>query len=228
MLRAFSLAFGQLFDRRVLGVLGTCALLSLAVFVGLWWLIDWLLTDVWVTTGWAHTTLDWFGAFAAVLLAWFLFPVVTSAFVGLFLERVATLVERRHYPYLTPAPGLPFHQALAASLQFLALVVAANVLLLSLLLLWFLPFAYPVGFFVVNGLLLGREYFDLVALRRLDRARTRTLRAAHAGELLLTGAGLAFLLTVPLLNLVTPVFATAMMVHRFERWRGDQLAAGGG
>lgn len=226
MLTAFSLALGQLFDRRILGVLGACTGLSLAVFVALWWLIDWLLTDLLVDWTFLHTLLDWGGAFVVtIVLAWLLFPLVVSAFVGLFLERVARIVEARHYPYLSPAPGLPFVQGLASSLAFLAVMVAANLLLL---LLWFVPIAYPIGFFVVNGLLVGREYFELVALRRLDRERARSLRREHQGELVATGAALTFLLTLPFVNLITPVLATAVMVHRFERWRGDQLAAGGG
>lgn len=225
MVHAFVRAFGQLFDRRILGMLGLCALLSLFSFVALWWVLHWLLTSVLVDTGPVQTVLDWLGTLAAVVAAWFLFPVVTSAFVGLFLDRVARIVEARHYPLLPPAAGLPWHQALLASLQFLALMLLANA---ALLLLWFFPIAYPVGFFVVNGLLLGREYYDLVAQRRLDLPASRALRRRHESELLLTGAGITFLLTVPFVNLIAPVFATAAMVHRFESWRRAADQAGGG
>jgi uncharacterized protein involved in cysteine biosynthesis len=211
--------------RRILGVLCLCTLLSLLAFVGLWWLLDWLLTSVLVDTGPVQTLLDWLGALAALVAAWLLFPVVTSAFVGLFLDRVARIVEARHYPLLPPAAGLPWHQALLASLQFLALMLVANA---ALLLLWFFPIAYPIGFFVVNGLLLGREYYDLVAQRRLDLTAARALRRRHEPELLLTGAGITFLLTVPFANLITPVLATAAMVHRFESWRRTATQAGGG
>jgi uncharacterized protein involved in cysteine biosynthesis len=197
MVHAFVRALGQMFDRRILGVLCLCTLLSLLAFVGLWWLLDWLLTSVLVDTG----------------------------FVGLFLDRVARIVEARHYPLLPPAAGLPWHQALLASLQFLALMLVANA---ALLLLWFFPIAYPIGFFVVNGLLLGREYYDLVAQRRLDLTAARALRRRHEPELLLTGAGITFLLTVPFANLITPVLATAAMVHRFESWRRTATQAGGG
>jgi len=227
MVHAFVRAFGVLFDRRILGVLGLCTLLSLTSFVALWWILDWLLTTVLVDTGPVQTALDWLGALAALVAAWFLFPVFVSAFVGLFLDRVARIVESRHYPDLPPAAGLPWHQALLAALQFLGLVLAANALLL---LLWFFPIAYPIGFFVVNGLLLGREYFELVAQRRLDLPAARSLRRRHGSELLLTGAGITFLLTLPFVNLITPVFATATMVHRFEHWRRREAAhaAGGG
>lgn len=225
MLRAFSLAFAQLFDRAILGVLGICAVLSLIVFAALWWAVDWLLTDVLVDSGWLRTALDWLGVLASLVLAWLLFPLVASTFVGLFLDRVARIVERRHHPHLPPAPGLPWYQSLFASLRFLLLLVVANVLLLVL---WFFPVAWPIAFVVVNGFLVGREYFDLVALRRLDVGAARALRRRHEGELLLTGAGLTLLMAVPFVNLIAPVFATAAMVHRFEQWRGGQGATGGG
>lgn len=225
MLRALSLAVGQLFDRRILGVLGWCALLSLLSLVALWWLLAWLLAFVPVDSEPWRTVLDWSGTAAGLVAAWFLFPVATSAFVGLFLDRVARIVEATHYPELPRAVGLPWHQALLGALQFFGLMLAANVLLL---LLWFFPPAYAVGFFVVNGLLLGREYYDLVAQRRLDLVAARTLRRRHASELLLTGAGITFLLTVPFVNLVAPVFATAAMVHRFEYWRRREPAQAGG
>ncbi|MBL8728194.1 MAG: EI24 domain-containing protein [Planctomycetes bacterium] len=225
MVHAFVRALGILFDRRILGVLGACAMLSALTFVALWWVLHWLLTSVLVDTGPVQRVLDWLGVLAALIAAWFLFPVVTSAFVGLFLDRVARIVEARHYPLLPPATGLPWHQALLAALQFFGLMLLANA---ALLLLWFFPLAYPVGFFVVNGLLLGREYYDLVSQRRLDLPAARALRRRHEPELILTGAGITFLLTVPFVNLIAPVFATAAMVHRFESWRRPAAQAGGG
>jgi uncharacterized protein involved in cysteine biosynthesis len=53
------------------------------------------------------------------------------------------------------------------------------------------------------------------------------MRRRHEPELLLTGVGIAFLLTLPFVNLVTPVLATAAMVHRFQHWRGAAQAGGG-
>ena len=217
MINALLRAIGQLFDARILGLIGACAVLSIACFVGLLFAVDWLL-ELWVPAeGWVRTTVDALGWIATLLLAWFLFPLVMTAFVGLFLENVARAVEARHYPGLPKAPGLPFLTGLGASLRFLAIVVAANLLLLLLLLV--LPPVYPVAYVVVNGWLLGREYFELVALRRFDPARARSLRLAHQNEIVLTGALFTLLLPLPLVNLVIPIVATATMVHRFEDWR---------
>lgn len=228
MIHAFVRALGQLFDGRILGLIGGCVLLSLGCFVGAWFLIDWSITSLLADSGVTKTLVGWLGGLATIVAAWFFFPIVASAFVGLFLESVARTVEARHYPGVGPAPGLPFLTAVGSSLRFLILVIGANALLL--LLLVFAAPSYPIGYFAVNGFLLGREYFELVALRRLRPDAARSLRVQHQGELLLTGVAFTFLLTLPFVNLVIPILATAVMVHRFEDWRRsdpvDQPAGG--
>ncbi|HEX5054336.1 MAG TPA: EI24 domain-containing protein [Planctomycetota bacterium] len=222
MATALFRALGQLFDPRMLGLLGACALLSLGCFAAAWFGLDWLLVSS-LADRVASGPLHLLGGLATVALAWFLFPLVTSAFVALFLEHVATLVEERHYPELPSAPGLSWAQAIGCSLRFFGLMLAVNVALMFLLFA-----AYPIAYFVVNGWLLGREYFELVALRRLSPAASRSLRTRHSFELLLTGIALTFLLTLPFVNLVIPILATALMVHRFEQWRREPAHAGGG
>jgi len=224
MLTAFSRALGQLTDPRILRILGACVLLSIACFVASWTGIAWLLTSTRLAE-WdlLETMLDVLGGLATLVLTWFLFPVVTCAFVALFLDRIAAAVEAKYYPDLPRSPGIPWWQGLLCSLRFLGLVLVLNALLLLLMmLLLFVPPAYPFvpfGYYAVNGFLLGREYFDLIALRRLDPGAARVLRSRHAGELFATGAVGAILLTVPFVNFVAPVLVTAAMVHRFEAWR---------
>ena len=223
MFTAFLRALGQLTDPPILRVLGASVLLSLLCFVAAWSGVAWLLASLEVThLAWLDTALAWLGGFATLVLTWFLFPLLASAFVGLFLDQVAVAVERRHYPHWGQAPGLGFGPALWCSVRFLGLAVLLNLLLLPL---WLVPPAYPIGFYLVNGLLLGREYFDLVALRRIGPAATRTVRARHGLELLTMGAIGAFLMTIPLANFVAPVLLTAAMVHRFAAWHPQ---AGGG
>jgi len=221
MLNAFSRALGQLTDPRILRILGVVVLLSIASFLASWFGIGWLLTSTrLVDIAWLDTAIDVLGGLATLLLTWLLFPLVASAFVALFLDRIAVAVEARYYPDLPPSPGIPWWQGLLCSLRFLGLVLVMNVLLLPLLLLlWIVPPAYPVGYYAVNGFLLGREYFDLVALRRLQPGPARALRQRHSGELLATGVVGAILATVPLVNFIAPVIVTAAMVHRFEAWR---------
>jgi uncharacterized protein involved in cysteine biosynthesis len=68
-------------------------------------------------------------------------------------------------------------------------------------------------FYVVNGWLLGREYFEQIAFRRMSLEQARALRRPYGLRLTVAGTAIAFLATVPIVNLITPLLATAYMVH---------------
>jgi len=213
----FAKSFGQLGDPRSQRLIWLSLVVALAVFAALWASVAYLLANTAVfTTGWLETALDLFGGLAAVLLAWLLFPAVVGIVIGLLLEQVCVAVERRHYPALAPAPGLGVLASLLSALKFLIILLLLNIVLLVFLVI---PPLFPFVFYGVNGYLLGREYFELVALRRLKPAAAKSLRKKHRWSLFLAGATITFLLTVPVANLVAPVVATAAMVHLFEEWR---------
>jgi CysZ protein len=215
---ALSLGLRQLADpsarrlvlRSVLVATGTFALLFVAVTVVLGRLD---------ATGlvWVDTVLTIVGSAAALVLAWLLFPVVMAAALGWFAEDVAQAVERRYYPDLPPAVGMGVGESVWATTRFTAIALLLNLLALPLYLL--LPGPNLVLYLALNGYLLGREYFELVAGRRLPWAKVAGLRRRARAQVWLAGAIIAFLLTVPVLNLVAPVVAIAFMVHLFEGLR---------
>src|SRR3546814_2292255 len=89
------------------------------------------------------------------------------------------------------------------------LTVGLNLLALPLyLLLLFLPPLNIVLFYMLNGYLISREYYELVALRRMTPDASRRLRRAHRGRLMTAGFVLVFVMTIPIVNLVTPLLAT--------------------
>ena len=81
------------------------------------------------------------------------------------------------------------------------------------------PPLYLLVFYSVNGYLLGREYFELVAYRRLEERAADDLRRSYRGRVMLAGVVMAFMLTIPVFNLVAPIAATAFAVHLFEAMR---------
>ncbi len=219
MLSAYIKALDQFSDPAIRHVLWMAIAIAVAVFAVLWGVIDYLLANsALFETGWLEWATDVLGYVATLALTWFLFPGVVSAAVGVLLEAVAAAVEARHYPHLTPARGQPLGQSVLTAVRFLAVLIVVNVLMLPLLLI--AP-VFLFVFYAANGYLLGREYFELVALRRVGREEARTLRKANRGRLFAFGAVTAFLLTVPVVNLLTPVAACAAMVHLFEAWRGN-------
>ena len=50
----------------------------------------------------------------------------------------------------------------------------------------------------------------------MDPADVRALRHENRWRIWATGAGVAFLFTVPIVNLATPVIAASAMVHVFK------------
>lgn len=88
-----------------------------------------------------------------------------------------------------------------------------------------LPPLAPLIFLALNGFLLGREYFQLIAARRLGRAGARALRRRHAATIWLAGALMALPLLVPVVNLLVPVIGAATFTHLYHRLpKGDPSA----
>ena len=216
MLGAFVKGIDQLSDHATRKYLWLSILSALITFVLLWSVVGWLLRETSISNiGWLEGAIDLLGGIATLALTWFLFPATVSAVIGLFLDQVADCVEKRHYPNLPTAAGLPLGESIVMSMKFLGILVSLNILMLPFL---FLGPLFPFVFYLVNGYLLGREYFELVASRRLPPAEVTKLRKARQGSVMAVGVVIAFALTVPVVNLLMPVVATSAMVHLFERW----------
>lgn len=231
ILSDFTKALAQIGDPRfrrvlVLGIGLTVGLLITA-YVGTVWLVGWVTPD--------EISLPFIGPIAhlkeiasgasllAVMgLSVFLMMPVASVFTGLFLDDVADAVEDRYYPALAGAPRAPFLSMVADSLRFLGVIVVANLAAL-ILYVFFPPFA-PLIFWGLNGFLLGREYFQMVAMRRMSEADAKRLRRRHAGQIWLAGALMAVPLTVPLLSLLIPILGAATFTHLYHRLTGAASA----
>jgi len=216
-LGAFFKAIGQLGDPALRRVVWTGLGISLGVFAGLWAAVGYGLANTALfESGWLEALADVAGGLTALVLTWLLFPGVVSVVIAVLLDAVVRAVEARHYPHLPEAPGAGVAATVFTAAKFLGALVVLNMAALLFLLV---PPVFPFVFYAVNGYLLGREYFELVALRRAGNAETRALRKAHRGQLFLAGLVIALFLTVPVVNLLAPVTATAVMVHLFELWR---------
>lgn len=224
ILTDFGRALAQLGDprfRRVLwlGIALTVALL-VAVYAGFLWLLTTfdpgsLILPVVGEVTWIGDLLGWASLFLMIFFSMFLMIPVASAITSLFLDDVAQAVEDRHYPSLPVPPRVPFGDALKDTVNFLGLLIGANVLVFALYV--FFPPAAPVIFFALNGFLLGREYFMLAAMRREGREGAKLMRARHRGTIWIAGCLMALPLTIPLVNLFVPVLGAATFTHIYHR-----------
>ncbi len=221
---AFFRALGQLGDRRFRRVVFLGALLALAllvaVYAGFLQLVWWLAPDsidlpVIGPVAGVETLLGWASLLFMVVLSVILMVPVASAFTGLFLEDVVDAVEDRHYPGLPPAAVQGWTEAILQSVNFLGLVIAVNAA--ALLVYPFVGPAIPLVFWAVNGFLLGREYFTMVAQRRLPSEAVAEMRRRNRGKLWLAGTLMAAPLSIPIVNLAVPVLGVATFTHIFHR-----------
>ena len=70
---------------------------------------------------------------------------------------------------------------------------------------------------VCDAYLLGREYFQMIAMRHLPAADARALRKANAARVFAAGLIPAGLALIPFVNLFVPLFATSYFVHIFKK-----------
>jgi len=168
---------------------------------------------------WVGDLLGWGSILLMLLLSVFLMVPVASAITSMFLDEVATAVETRHYPHVPIPARLDVWVGLRDTLSFLAVLIAANIL--AFLLYALVPPLAPITFFAMNGYLLGREYFQIVAMRHLGREGAREMRRANRGIIWLAGILMAVPLVFPILNLIIPILGAATFTHLFHRLQGS-------
>lgn len=164
---------------------------------------------------WVGDVLSWGGLVVMLIASVFLMIPVASAITSFFLDDVAAAVEARHHPGLPDIRPMGFFDGLRETVSFLGLLLAVNAA--ALLASFFFPPFAPFILYGANGFLLGREYFSLVARRRLDDAGACALRRRHGVEIWVAGVLMAIPLTVPLMNLLVPVLGAATFTHLFHR-----------
>jgi CysZ protein len=229
------LAAAQLFTPPFRAVLWKTLGLTLLALLGLWFglkeLFDWLALP-WIDAalpgfpGWAGWLSFLAALFAGIGMAVglaFLIAPVSALIAGLFLDDVAETVERQSYPADPPGRAVPPLRAMVLALKFLGIVLAGNLVALLLLLV---PGVNIAAFFLVNGYLLGREYFQFAAMRFRSEAEAKAVRARHRVTVFLAGLAIAALLAVPLLNLLTPLFAAALMVQLHKKISAREAGQG--
>ena len=232
MLGYLSKALSQLGDpalRRVLLIGGAgSAVVFILLNVLVWWIfsstVDLSSLSLW---GWLEDILDWTAGFVVglslLIVSAVFFPGVSTIIVGFFLEDVVVAVEARYYPNEPPARPQPVAEVVASTTRFALMVIGLNLLCLPFyLILVFIPPLNLVLYYVLNGYLISREFFELVALRRMEPAAALNMRRESRGKIMVAGILLTFLLTIPIVNFLTPVIATAFMVHVFHSLPGRQ------
>ncbi len=226
--RALAQMFSRPFRAVLLKAIGLALVLIVLIGIAVQRLLVWLAS---AGESWADAALPaaqtplhivvWIISIAAglgiILGSVFLMPAVT-AFVGsFFVDDIAGQVERTHYPGDPPGHAVPLPRALWEGIKTAFLAVLVYLSCLPFLLLAGIG---AVAFFLATGFLMGREYFELAAMRFHPPESAKALRRRHAATVFGAGLLIAFFVSIPIVNLATPLFATALMVHVHKRLAG--------
>jgi uncharacterized protein involved in cysteine biosynthesis len=213
-------AVGQLPDppiqRVIMKTLGLTLVAVILLLVLTWWLVGLLVAWLGGLHGWLAEAAQLGGVLLTLVVTWFTFPAVAATIASIFCEDVATAVEGRYYPGRGKAKEVPLIASILDGLKLAGLSLLINLVALILLAIPPLAIFYPVVSWGLGGYLIGREYFEMVALRRLDREDAHQLLVKYRSKFTLAGILMAIVLTMPVVNLIAPVIATAFMVHLVE------------
>lgn len=233
ILNSATRALADLLSPAIRPVLWKVLGLTIVALIALWlavrevfvyWVMPWIepyLPGLPAWAGWLTVVAGFVWAIGLAAAVAMLIAPVSAVVAGFFLDDAADAIEKKDYPADPPGTPLTLAESLLGSLRFFLVVVAANIVALLFLLV---PGVNLVIFFLVNGYLLGREYFEFAASRHLGVAGGRAFRSSNQGAVTLAGLLIALFLFVPLLNLLTPLFAAITMVHLFKGLGGRQVA----
>ncbi len=231
MIRAFSLAIGQLADGRTIMLwlksmavtLLLCAVIGWAAWFGLSWLLDAAIAFVGMADAASSTTgVDELKAALLVVLVliggWLIFRIVALLVLQFFADEVVALVEERHYPSAhARAKPLGWQQELKNGLKGGARALGYNLLALPFALLLIVTGVGPAILFgAVNAALIGRELNDMARLRHADGDGV-ALEAMPRNQRFLFGGIIVLLLAIPVINLFAPFIGAAMATHLVHR-----------
>ena len=210
-------ALQSVFDPAFRGIVLKSLALTVLLFAGLFWAAQYGLAHIPpLSWPWLNTALDLLAS-ALLLVAMVLLGAPVAALFGsLFLDEIAEEVEKTYYPADPPATGASFWAGLTAGLRLTFWLILFEIVLMPLNLLQ--PEFAWIDTLVLNGWLLGREFFELAALRHMSAGAARTLRRRYRFGVWGAGLLLAALSLVPVVNLFVPLFGAAFMVHLFKRY----------
>lgn len=182
-------------------LLGALNFLAFALFGGLF--------DPTGIVGWIISALL---GIAQVAVSLFLFPILLPIIISFFAEPIASAIEEKEYPKV-PVPVPPFWPTMYQEVKFVIKVIGLNILALPF---YLIPGINLITYYLLNGYLLGTEFFNIVAGRHIELKEARLISKNQRWQIILCGIGITIAATIPILNLIAPIFGVALMVHFFH------------
>ncbi|MFC4346780.1 EI24 domain-containing protein [Kordiimonas lipolytica] len=190
-------------------IAATLTLIGLNYALYIYWPEDW-------TTG-----IDWLDQSGfwtmSIIGSYILFPGLVTMVMGFLVDTIADAVEEEYYPNRKGMRKVSLADVIFGALKLTLLVILVNIIaFVPYVVLLFTGIGTLLLFVAVNGFLLGREYFEMVAIRHMPMREVNRMRRLYGGKIFVGGAMIAALFAVPFLNLLAPILGAAMMTHIFH------------
>lgn len=206
-----------LLDVKLWGVFLLSLLLNIAVWIG-------LLYGTWdivhdhpsLQIGWINSLAETASMGLAVFLTFLLFPLTLPLIITLFEETISIHIDRKSYGVISTRSAMNSRERVLMGVKFFAITLGLNLLFVPF---YFVPVLNVVLYYAVNGYLLGREFFEMVASRHVIPEDLRKMRKKHRAKLIAAGMIIVFAALVPVLNLFVPILAVVFMVHFYYKVR---------
>lgn len=212
----FVKTFSSFKKANLFGLLLWCAVLAVAIVVGIVVGITWITAYVVnIEKGWLDTLIKWLAGIITGVGGWFMLPVITVVIAGMFQETVIKRVEDLYYPDTIPHGNLNFWSELLHDIKFTAWALFLNLMVLPF-------YLFGIGFLIsilLNSYLLGKEFFEAAAGYHMGKANAEKLIKEHRMTVYSGGFVITVMTLLPVLNLIVPIFAVVWMVHVFHHVR---------
>ncbi|HTQ13215.1 MAG TPA: EI24 domain-containing protein [Rhizomicrobium sp.] len=223
MFASLGRALATVFNPDFFGVIAKALILTLALFVAAFLALQWALHYLpTLHRPWLNGIVDVLASLGLLALFFIAGAPVAALFGSFFLDGIARSIEARFYPDDAPSEGAPVMASLVTALRFTGLVIAVTLALVPFDIA--LPGIGSATSLAADGWLLGRQYFELAALRHLSGSATDAMRRRHRFAILAGGILVSLLTYIPFADLIAPLFGVALMTHMFKYYQHRELA----
>lgn len=216
-------SFSSIVSARLISTSVICLLITavmLGSFVGLAYLAT-SNTEIF-SWGWVDKVLDYVLNAGAVVIAWFLFPIVTPLIASFFVDKVASEIEKKDYQGLLNRTSHKLSSTLVEALNFTFIMLILNIICLPF---YLIPILGLVVYYLLNSYLISREFFDMAAGCYLSHVEVKKMRRSHRWLIVGFGVLMVLISNIPILNLFAPIISITLMVHLFFRLYKKTVAA---
>ena len=208
----------DLFDSKMRAVFLKTVSISIIVILGLMLLIWGLFDSVQIFEfNFLNKLISWAIGVILVIIASAVLGPMMIVIGGIYSEDIAHYVEKKHYPNRVGHRFVGVAESINTGGRLLFKCLIINVLLIPIYIVGgFFPIISVVIFFGVNGYLLSRELFEIVASRHLERDDRLLFWKANRGGSIFIGVAIMCLSTTPLLNLISAMLGVIITTHFFQ------------